>query len=477
MKRTFGTVMLLPTAMLLLCSCRSTDPAQMMQELRERRQAAVESDASAREAEALPHLSGRLTLRDACNLALAGNLTLRATFLRRAEAAGAVEESRGKAFPQIELDAGASRNLQGKGRYPENYSAGLRITQPLWRSGTIAAGIRYARLFTASTDAEIRRQVQATVAQVAGLYLDALLQGELIRVYEESLAVAERMLQTSQNKRAAGTVSDYEVLRAEVEVSTARADLLHARNQQRTTMIALLHNLGADQQSEITLADALLYYAENHDVADLIAKAQEHRADLLQREADVEMARAQTAIARGKYGPEADIFLSGIMADPNPNDTSRGSWDDKWVAGAALRYTLFDGFERRGRLAQAEARTRQAMAALRDAEEAVRVEVTQALLDLNYADVLYQSQRKNIELAREALRILESGFRLGRNTQIEVLDAQSALTEAMGRYFNAVHLHSRARLSIRHATGTLGPADEWIVTDDYRLKADPLNNL
>ena len=186
------------------------------------------------------------------------------------------------------------------------------------------------------------------------------------------------------------------------------------------------------------------------------------------------MAAAQADAARGAYGPEADLFVSGLVADPDPNNEAGDGWRDRWVAGVSATFTLFDGFARRGKLIQAVARRRQAEAALKDAEETVRVEVAKALLDLRYADELYQSQQKNIELAREALRMLESGFRLGRNTQIEVLDAQSALTAALGRYYHAVHAHSLARLQLRKVLGILGPATDVVVTPDFRMETDPL---
>ena len=470
----------LPLALAALVSlatgCLSTAPEPVAAELRDARRTMAQ--AATRDQNnvpfALPVISGELSLRAACNLALANNLTLRATFLRRQEAAGAVEAARGGALPRVGLSGNASSVLEERGDQPESYAAGLRITQPLWRSGVVEAGLRYARLYAASTDAVIRQQAQTTIAAVAGHYLDVLLMEHMVTVYEESVAVAERMLQTSRNKRAAGTVSDYEVLRAEVELSTARADLLNERNRLRTANIALLHVLGVDQRSDIKLSDKLGYNAETFDDRDMERMALESRADLIMREAEVRMAEAEADAARGAYGPEADLFLDGQFADPDPNNPSLDGWKDRWMAGVSVTYNLFDGFTRRGKLRQAVARQRQAEASLKDAEETVRVEVGKALLDLRYADELFQSQQKNIELAREALRILESGFRLGRNTQIEVLDAQSALIEAMGRYYHAVHAHSTARLQLRKVLGVLGPASDVVVTPDYRMGADPL---
>ena len=489
-----------PSLVLVLAAasagCLSTGPGPTTDELRSvRRQAAAPPPAgeystttTAATARGLPRLDGGIGLRQAVNSALAHNLSLRGAFLRRAEALGLVEEARGEALPGLGMTAAANSDLTERDDTPETYSAGILFTQPLWRSGIVAAGLRYARLNAASTDAAIRQQVQGTIAQVTRLYFDVLLQQHLETVYEEAAGTADRLLKTAKTRRGAGTVSDYEVLRAEVELSTANADLLQARNTLRTSRLELLRTLGVDQSSNLDLTDSLTFTAEEYDGEAAVRAALEHRPDLFQAEAALRMAEANVALVRGQYGPAIDAFVRGTYANPDPNVSSRiaGSsgdgnfrdeWGDDWSVGATLTLTLFDGFARRGRIRQADSKVGQAETALRDAEESARVEVIKALLDLRYASELYESQKKNIELAREALRMLDSGFRMGRNTQVEVLDAQSALTAAMGRYYNSIHSHSVARMSVRHALGLLGPDASAPVLPEYRLDVDPLHSL
>ncbi len=477
----------------VLSGCLSIDPGPTTSELRSGRRRAASPDnaatlpASAANRHTRPRADGDLDLRAAVNLALERNLALRGAFLRRAEARGLVEEARAEALPRLGMNAAATSDLAERDDTPETYSVGILLSQPLWRSGIVAAGLRYARLNAASTDAAIRRQVQGTIAQVARLYFDVLLQQHLVTVYEDAAGVAGRLLRTSQTRRGAGTVSDYEVLRAEVELSTANAELLQARNTLQTSRLELLRALGVDQSSDLTLTDSLVFTAEEYDSETAVRAALEHRPDLFQAEAALHMAEANVAVVRGQYGPAVDAFVRGTYANPDPNFSSRiaGSsedadsrdrWGDDWSAGATLTLTLFDGYARRGRIRRADSKVGQAETALRDAEESARVEVIKALLDLRHAAELYESQKKNIELAREALRMLESGFRMGRNTQVEVLDAQSALTAAMGRYYHAIHSHSVARMSVRHALGLLGPdASAAPVLPEYRLDVDPLS--
>ena len=425
-------------------------------------------------ASTLPKITGEIRLLDAINYALSQNLPLRAAFLKREEASGAITEAKAAAYPHAGLTGGVTSDLRERGDNPDTYGVTWSITQPLWRSGAVSAGIRYAELYSASTDEAIRRQIQDTVVQATDEFLGVLLAQQMVNVYTESAAVAERMLETAQKKRNAGSASDYEVLRAEVEVASTRAALIKERNALRSKVIRLLQTMGVNQESEVTLVGSLSYVPEQFDFATLVQTALVNRPDLLQAEAALRMADEQLRVVKGSYGPSADAFLNGKYQNPDPNDTTRDEWSDDWSAGLQVTYTLFDGLERKGRLTQAKSVRRQAEANLRNAEEAARVEIYQALLDLRNAEELYQSQAKNIDLSREALRMLENGHKVGKNTQIEVLDARSALTEAMGQYYNAIFAHLIARLAIRKAIGTLAVDASETVAPTIRLDSDPL---
>ena len=412
-------------------------------------------------AQSLVRLDGPLSLADAISVGLANNLSLHAARLRRAEADGAYDEALGEALPGLSATAGWTADLVDRSRdiQPDRMSAGLSLTQPIYRAGVIGKGIEYARYYRESVDLAIRDAEQATVFQIASLYLNVLYEQRMVEVYEGALGTAERLKSTTESRRRAGSASQYEVLRAEVERTSANAALISERNRLRTARVTLLKTLGVDQASQVELSDDLVYVAEAFDADAMVAQAMECRPDLAQAEANVRMADLELGIVRGRYGLSIDAFASATYATPNPNDATDDGWDFDAAAGLSASLPLYDGTTRRGRIAQARSRLLQAEAALRSAEEDARVAVITAVLDVADSDELYLSQRTNLATAEEAKRMIESGYRQGRNTQVEVLDAQSALTQAQGAYYSAVRAHSLAGLGVRRATGTLAPAD------------------
>lgn len=422
-------------------------------EARQQARAADSDKPAAADADELPVLSGKLSLADAITLALANNRSLKTAYLTRVEAEGIVTEAYSGALPHVTASASAASSLPREDD-SDQYGLGVEVSQALWRSGAVAAGIRYARLYAASTDFTIREKMQKTVAEAAAKYLDVLLEKHLVQVYEEAAAVSERVLQTAKSRRAQGVVSDYEVLRAEVEVANTRAELINERNALRRAVVALFQTLGVSQSSEVEFSGDLAYTAEAHDLEAASARAFALRPDLARGLAALRMAEENISIVASAYGPAADLFASGDYSNRIDDE-----WQDEWTVGARATWKLFDGLERRGKMQTARSRRDQAAETLRDLEDRAHVEVVDAVLQLKYADELYQSQIKNIDLAKEALRIIEAGSSRGRNTQVEVLDARAALTKATGMYYKAVHAHGMARLGLLSATGAVEPGE------------------
>lgn len=420
-------------------------------------------------------ISGDYDLLSVVNTAISNNLTLKTQFLKREEAKGGITQAYAAAFPKLSLGGSATGDLVERGDNPDTYGFDLSLSQPLWRSGAVSAGVRYADLYSESTDESIRQSMQLVVANVVKDYLGILLSQQMVDVYGESVNVAERMLDTAKKRRSAGTASDYEVLRAEVEVASSKAAFIKEVNSLRTRGITLLQDMGVDQRSRIAIVGSLQYKPETNDVRSVILTAMANRPDLLIAEANIAMAKENVKIVQSEYGPSMDLVASGKYQNPNPNDHTADEWATDASAGVRLSWKLFDGNERRGKMVIAKSRLAQAEAALREAEERAGVEVAQALLDLRNADELFVSQSKNIDLSKEALRMLENGFKVGKNTQIEVLDARSALTEAMGQYYNAIYSHSVARINVRLASGTIvAPAVSRVVDGETVLSKLPL---
>mgnify|MGYP001137685523 CR=1 FL=1 len=130
-------------------------------------------------------------------------------------------------------------------------------------------------------------------------------------------------------------------------------------------------------------------------------------------------------------------------------------WGHAWQAGFMTTLPVFDGFSREGEIIQQKARLKQSQIDLVDAEETTLFELTKALLSIQNAEEFVQSQRLNLTRAEEGIRLVQVGYREGINTQVEVIDAESALTWAKALHYQAIYSHIIAKLDLQKAMGIL----------------------
>ena len=449
----------------ILSGCLRVPNAQEMRDLRaEKAETRLLELSEKKSAEGSAYLSGDLRLADAIAKALELNLSLQQARQARDISRGRIQESYSEVLPALDLtgdylrrdeESGTTQNgTYGTTRYPDQYGAGLKLTQPLF-NGRIGAALRTAKLYRTWAEMGIRQAEEDLRYETVSAYYNAILSGHLLEVNLAALETAERQLADTQARRRQGMASNYDELRAQVEVSNFRAQVLQARNGKDVAQTTLFRLIGASPESDVKLVDAIPLVMEEIAFAEALGTALERRADLAEAEYAVRMQRESVAAAQSRYLPEVSGYALQEWANPDPHDSSRDEWGDEWQAGVQLSLPIFDGLDRRGALVQERAKLRQCEIALRDVEEKAISQIRQLVRSLKTAEEFANSQSQNLETAQEALRLVETGLKEGQNTPVEVMDARQALTTASANYYKSLFDHALARVSLQKAMGLL----------------------
>lgn len=431
----------------LILASGCVNQGKLYDELAEARDTSYESWLRMRMEGDIPVPIDQLSLESAINIALLYNKSLQSKLQEREAARGQVVAAHANILPQVTVDGGFAR-----GTVDED-SVGITLRQPLFRGGGASAGIRAARLYTLRADEDVRYTAQLIVKQAISAYYAALLADHLCQVNRDAVASAEAHLADVRIKRENGVASKYDELRAQVDVANFRAELIRQENNLVLAKTTLLRTLGTATDATINLVDTLEHKPVEVSMESAIATAYHNRPDIMMAELHIRLQREQARVVRGSYLPEVDLTLAaGTVHKP---DNGRG-WDDMNKVGVQFNWPVFDGLGREGALIVERARLRQREIELADVEEDVFLDVQQALLNLKNADEYVVSQELNLEHAQEGLRLTMTGYREGVNTEVEIADARSALTEARGNYYRALYDHCMSRLALEHATGVLG---------------------
>ena len=447
--------------------CASRD--SLVRDIRETRTAAYNQWVKMRQAEEESEvtISGKLHLADAVKLAIRQNKELQATLQEREIARGRVIESYAAALPKVNVKGTYTRldqvNTFDVGTVSialgdeDNYSIDLSVSQPVFRGGAIGAALRAARLAELLSDEAVRSALQSTLYGVAQAYYDALLFQHQYEVNKDAVDSAVVHLEDVKKKRRLGVASDYDVLRAEVDVSNFRAEMIKQRNNVDLAKSRLLKAMGVLQKGDILLADELEYRPMEPVLEEALRIAHENRPDLYRAEIEIRLREEALRVARSEYWPKVDAFFTELWGKPSPKSATTNKWDDTWNAGVSLHLSIFDGLGREGRVQQEKAHLAQSRFRLANTQEQTFLQIRQTLLSLRNAEEFVESQKLNLGRANEGLRLAEVGYREGVASEIEVSDARSALTRARGLYYESVYGHMVSRLVLQLAMGILGP--------------------
>src|SRR6185437_3114497 len=126
---------------------------------------------------------------------------------------------------------------------------------------------------------------------------------------------------------------------------------------------------------------------------------------------------------------------------------------DGWVLGGQLTWNIFDGLLTHGKVIQAKAQLEHAKADVEDRARQIELEVRTDYSSFIEAREVLESQQKVQEEAEEALRLAKARTEAGTGTQLDVLNAETSLTQARTTQVQALHDYDVARARLQRAIG------------------------
>jgi len=414
-----------------------------------------------------PTLKGDLNLEEAVRLALVYNPDIQAALQEKLRAQGRMKEAYSEALPKLDLEGNYTRldklNTVDLGPQSfaigdkDNYAFQVQVTQPIYKGGVTAIALRSARLFSYLTDERLRGAVEGVAFNVAAAYYEMALAERLIEVRQAGLKASRAHLKNVESKKRQGVATEFDVLRARVDVSSFEASLIEQKNRRDLARTELLKAIGASQQSGIDLATELDYRETRISFEEAVRKAFENRSDLYQASLEMDLQHEAVNHALSRYLPRIRAYYWNEWAKPDPHESNEIEWGSQWQAGLTMEWPLFDGLAREGQVEQQRALLGEREIRLSDAEQQALLEIRNSLFELENARELVDSQRLNLKRADRALELVQAGYREGVNTEVEILDATAALTRARGEYYRAIYSHTIARIKLQQAMGILGP--------------------
>lgn len=407
-----------------------------------------------------------LTLQDSVAIALERNRSIQIAQDQLAIAQARVAEAIAPTRIQVLAQASITRNdkastitlpgAEGGAQSVEisplySRNAQLVVSKQLDISGALRTSRSIAELGVLAAQIELQRTREQTVLEVRNAFYQVLRAQAALEVAEANLASLEEHLRQAQAFYREGVKAQFDVLRAETQVANARQSVIAARNAVDLAKAALNNTMGIDVTTPVVLQTEEEVTPVVPQFSESVALAYENRPEVQQAMVAIEVAQRGVSLAR--TGNRPTLALSW-----NANATADGgafqSRAFQWNAVAAVSMPIFEGGLTRARVRQAQGEVETAIVTEDQVRQAVALDVQQAILSMSDAVERMQSAAKNVDQAREALRLAKLRYQEGISTTLEVTDAQAALTQAENNLVNARYDYLQARARYLRAIGS-----------------------
>ncbi len=315
------------------------------------------------------------------------------------------------------------------------------VTQSLLRGfGTDVnlVALRQARNNAAISTEQFRAQVLDLVERVERGYWNLALAQETVGIRQASLELAEEQLKLNERLIAVGKLAGSASVSAKAEVARARANLVDAQADLEDEAILLWNLLNPSGQppdagpfEAMALPPVSL---PGWDVDASIALAMRCRPELAQARLDIANSDLNVVQAKNGLLPKLDLYATyGTSSD----GTSASAWNDAlgdttydaFEVGATFSYTLGNRAGK-ARHKRALLQQDQAEAVLHSLEQSLEAEVRRAVVEVVRQQERMAASKQEVLQREEELRIERDQFRLGRSTNLDVLQVQRDLIQA-----------------------------------------------
>jgi outer membrane protein TolC len=295
-----------------------------------------------------------------------------------------------------------------------------------------------------SDEATARAQVAKSVKQLYWKGLELYAQRDAVAA---SLSFLNAKLADARAAEQAGKLLPDAVREVEANLIEARKREIEVKAGIEAVHMNLAVLLGLDPAAEFTLAQS--GELATPSTADALGRtAAKQRPEVRKAELQAQKAGAAVALAKTGYIPDITVAAGEFRQSGFPFLPVNGA-----AAMVTLQWNLFDWGKRENEIAERKDLKRAAELQAAEQRDKVRVEVRQALNNLNTARSSLELADAQRRLARERLRIAEDRRSVDKATQTDVLEARMRMAIADAQAASARSAYNSQAAEVERAAG------------------------
>jgi len=335
----------------------------------------------------------------------------------------------------------------GAGNAYSLYSSDITLSQDIFDFGKTSTQVTIQKLNLDSSRSDLEDTVDLIILNVKESYYGLLKAKRNRDVGEETVKQYQQHLEQSKGFYEVGTKPKYDVIKAEVDLSNVRLNLIKLENAFKIAQVNLNNAMGIPEAPEYTIEDNLAFQQYETTLEACIEKAYKNRPDLQSMIAKKKAAGESIALSKKGYYP---ILTGNAAYNWLGEEYPLGHG---WNAGVGVSFPIFSGFLTKYQVDESTAN----FYVLQNNEESLKqsifLEVQQSFLTLRAAEEAIPTAELAVKQAEENLDIANGRYTAGVGNPIEVTDAEVLLSNAKTNYNQVLYDYKIAIASLEKAIG------------------------
>jgi outer membrane protein TolC len=290
--------------------------------------------------------------------------------------------------------------------------------------------------------------------QVKDAYFAVLLAKNSLNVLERSINNAKETLKTTKASYEQGVVSEYDYIRAQVQVNNLNPTYISAKNGLDLAILQLKMILSLPTEQEIELKETLEDFSNRVTEINLSENTAEENSDLRQLDLNIISLQNSLRLVNSQHLPSLSAFGQySYLTQAEDYNFADYNWVGSAAIGLQLNIPIFNGRTVVNKAKQIKISLQELQLQKEYLKEGVDLQIQAAINNMKAAKEQLEANKDAIKQAERGYEIAKVRYKTGAGTILELNDSELSMTQANLTYQQSLYDYLIAQTNLEKVLG------------------------
>lgn len=338
-----------------------------------------------------------------------------------------------------------------------NASAGLSLSQKVF-SPTSSIALKTAKINKEQSEQTLQQTSEQLVYNVCVTYYQTLVIQKQSNALKATLDASNESLASTELKFKNGMAQRVDVDKIKVSCNNTRSSLQQSELSYQQSLNNLKYYIGMPIDSVIALTDTTLTMDASPEMMSADSFNVKNHIDYKLQQTSLSLNQANKKKEIAGYLPTLSFSASydyNAMRNKFNFFDNNQKWLNSYGFGFTLSIPIFDGLQRKNRITQSKLEISKAEENIWQTTQSLKVNLSNYEIEYRNAIDNIRNEKDNLDLAQSVYQNTKLAYKMGTQSSLELVQAESSYREAQSNYFNKLLNLYIARIALEKSKGNL----------------------